>query len=104
MLRDALTGRWQGASRLKLTAVLLIPLYVLSPLDLVPDLLLPFGIADDAALLALAVTVLLTSADRWLADQRDLPSRTSPSDTPSGPVIQGTVIAQGEPDERTGRE
>lgn len=87
MLRDAFTGRWSGASRAKLALALLAPLYVLSPLDLVPDLLLPFGIADDAALLALAVAVLLSSADRWLDDQSPA-ARTAAA----GPVVQGKVI------------
>lgn len=89
MLRDALTGRWRGTSRLKLVMALLIPLYVVSPIDLVPDLLLPFGIADDAALLALAVTILLGSADRWLADSDGPPTAAEPA---SGTVIQGVVV------------
>jgi uncharacterized membrane protein YkvA (DUF1232 family) len=50
MLRDAFTGRWHDAPRLKVLAGLLGIVYVISPLDLMPEVLLgPFGIGDDLA-------------------------------------------------------
>lgn len=96
MIAATLTGRWHGASRLKVGFALLIPLYVLSPLDLVPDLLLPFGIADDAALIALATAILLSASDRWLTDRN-----ANPVSAPGGAeTIAGTVIARTDHDAR----
>ena len=88
MLRDAFTGRWVGAPRLRLLAGLLGLLYVVSPVDLMPEMLLgPFGLGDDLAIAAVAVAALLSSAEDWL-DRGDEVSATSPV----GDVIQGVVI------------
>lgn len=66
---------------LKLAAALL-GLYVLSPIDLLPDWLMPFGLTDDVALLAIGIPVLLrfvpedalrearNAAEGWLARWR----------------------------------
>jgi uncharacterized membrane protein YkvA (DUF1232 family) len=83
MLRDAFTGRWTDAPRLRLIAGLAGLVYVVSPLDFLPELLLgPFGLGDDLAVAVVAVAALLSSAEDWL--DRDRPA--------AGDVIEGTVI------------
>ena len=94
MLRDAFTGRWPEASKGRLTAALLGVLYVVSPLDLMPEIILgPFGIFDDVAIAALCVAVLMSSAEQWL-DRGSPVSGTSPSGPASGSseVIRGVVV------------
>ena len=69
MVADVTAGRWHGVSRLQLAGYLAALVYVVSPLDLVPELLLgPLGLADDVALAALAVTGLVHGVDAWLTD------------------------------------
>ena len=94
MLRDTLTGRWAGAPKGRVLGGLAGLLYVISPLDILPEMLLgPFGLGDDIALAAVAVAALLSSAEEWL-DARDgavgPTSTTGPS--ASGDVIQGVVV------------
>jgi uncharacterized membrane protein YkvA (DUF1232 family) len=91
MMRDAFTGRWVDAPRLKVLAGLVGVLYVLSPLDLMPEVFLgPFGLGDDLAIAALAVAALLGSAEDWL-DRGDSPAPASTSPQQSD-VIVGEVI------------
>jgi uncharacterized membrane protein YkvA (DUF1232 family) len=51
----------------------LIPLvmlaYILSPLDLIPDLLLPFGVMDDLGALVLGLQLFIHSAPRAIVDE-----------------------------------
>ena len=42
----------------KLITIVLTVLYIISPIDLVPDFLLPFGIIDDGLLISLLVIAL----------------------------------------------
>lgn len=87
MLRDAFTGRWNDAPRMKVLAGLLGIVYVLSPLDVLPELLLgPFGLGDDLAIAALSVAALLGSAEAWL-------DRDTTVDAATGDVIQGEVVS-----------
>ena len=90
MLRDSFTGRWVGAPRGRLTAAILGLVYVVSPLDLMPEILLgPFGLGDDLAIAAVAVAALMSSAEEWL-DRGTAAAPGGASD--SGDVIQGVVI------------
>ena len=98
MLRDTLTGRWITAPRGKVLAGVVGIVYVLSPLDLLPEILLgPFGLGDDLAIAALSVAALLTSAEDWL-DSRDagIAEQFAPGgatvSTPQPDVIIGEVI------------
>jgi uncharacterized membrane protein YkvA (DUF1232 family) len=104
MLRDTLTGRWAGAPKGKVLIGMAGIVYVLSPLDILPEMLLgPFGLGDDLAIAALSVAALLTSAEDWL-DSKD--AAGAPTSTPgatdpgaassgqwSGQPAQGDVIA-----------
>ena len=88
MLRDAFTGRWREAPRFRLLAGLAGLAYVISPLDILPEVILgPFGLGDDLAIAVVAVAALLTSAEDWLDHGDEVASRQD-----SGDVIQGVVL------------
>jgi uncharacterized membrane protein YkvA (DUF1232 family) len=90
MLRDAFTGRWSGAPRGRLLAGLAGLVYVISPIDVLPEALLgPFGLGDDLAIAALAVAALLSSAEDWL-DRGEGP--VAHESAAGGDVIQGVVL------------
>lgn len=86
MLRDSATGRWPEAPRGRLIASIIGLIYVVSPLDVMPELLLgPFGLGDDVAIIALCVASLMTAAEAWL--DRDAVSTPTADD-----VVEGVVI------------
>ena len=67
MFGAVLSGRWQGVGKLQVTGYVAALVYVVSPVDVIPELILgPFGLADDLAVAALAVTGLVRSVDAWL--------------------------------------
>ena len=87
MLRDALSGRWAGAPRLRLIASLAGLVYVVSPIDVLPEILLgPFGLGDDVAIIALCVASLMSASEAWL-DRGTMPGATEAAN-----VVQGVVI------------
>lgn len=86
MLRAAYTRSWADAPVGKLTLSVLGLVYVLSPLDFLPEMLLgPFGLGDDLAIAAVATAYLLTQVDRWLDDE-------PATDTTAGDVVEGVVL------------
>lgn len=106
MLLATLTGRFPGATRQGVGLSLLGIVYVISPLDLMPELLLgPFGLADDAGILAMAIGYLVAASDRYLHWRLGTAPKAggatgAPGATPSRPhpfdpdVVQGTVIRE----------
>jgi uncharacterized membrane protein YkvA (DUF1232 family) len=70
LVRDVLTGRYDGLSRGKLALMALAALYIVSPVDLVPEALLTIpGLADDAAVAAWLVASALGAAAAYTAWQ-----------------------------------
>lgn len=66
-----LSGAYPGTSRGRLTALAAAALYVLSPIDLVPEAVLPFiGLADDALVVAWLAGQLLGETDEFLRWER----------------------------------
>jgi uncharacterized membrane protein YkvA (DUF1232 family) len=62
-------------------------IYVLIPIDLMPEVLLgPFGLGDDLAIAAVSVAALLSAAEAYL-DMRDGPV------IGQGDVVEGTVLS-----------
>ena len=98
MLRDTFTGRWRGAPKGRIVGGLAGLVYVVSPLDFMPEVLLgPFGLGDDIALAAVAVAALLSSAEEYLdAKEAGTASSGPASGTTAAPgagdVIPGVVI------------
>lgn len=97
MIVDVMLGRWKGVGRGRIALSLLALLYVISPVDLIPEVLLgPFGLADDVSLAVLAVASLFNAAEQWVSDQVAAdpgPARGRPkASAPQGDVIQGVVL------------
>ena len=93
MLGATLNGKFPGATKSAVGLSLLGIVYVISPLDLVPELFLgPFGLADDAGILAMSVGYLVASSDRYLHWRLGTtgPETTTQHD---GDVVQGTVLS-----------
>lgn len=55
LLKDFLSGRYKDVPWRVIAALAGVLLYVLTPIDLIPDILIPFGWLDDAAVLTLAL-------------------------------------------------
>ena len=53
-IRDVAAGRYKGYSKGNLTLIVAAVLYVVSPLDIIPDFLIVAGLIDDAAIIAWA--------------------------------------------------
>ena len=65
MLKAAKSGRY----KMKKTSLIfpaLVLVYILSPLDILPDLIPVVGVLDDLGLLALAIPVLMKEVDKFL--------------------------------------
>jgi len=82
LVRATLTGRYRGMTRGRLGLMLLGVLYVVSPADLMPELLLTvFGLGDDALVAAWLAGTLLAETEAFLTWERQ-----------SGKLIQGEVV------------
>jgi uncharacterized membrane protein YkvA (DUF1232 family) len=92
LVRDVVLGRWDGLTRGRLALMGLALLYIVSPIDLLPEALLTIpGLADDAVVGAWLVAALLRST----SDYRDWESGlVSPPSGGSGTshVVPGEVI------------
>jgi uncharacterized membrane protein YkvA (DUF1232 family) len=68
MVVAAARGSYPGLSRSRLALLALAAVYIVSPIDLVPEaFLLALGLADDAAVAAWLASQLLGETDRFLA-------------------------------------
>jgi uncharacterized membrane protein YkvA (DUF1232 family) len=76
LFRETFAGRYDGKGRL--FAIILGLLYIISPIDLVPEaFLLFFGLADDAVVAVWIAGAVLAETERFLAWER---SRTATID------------------------
>jgi len=68
LVRDVLRGRYDGLSRGRLLLMLLAVVYIVSPVDLLPEIFLTIpGLADDAAVAAWLVAALLGATTAYRA-------------------------------------
>jgi uncharacterized membrane protein YkvA (DUF1232 family) len=82
LVRATLTGRYRGMTRGRLGLMLLGVLYVVSPIDVMPELLLTvFGLGDDALVVAWLTGTLLAETDAFITWERQ-----------PGKVIPGKVV------------
>ena len=86
MVGASVQGRYDGLSRGRLTMIVMLLLYVISPIDFLPEgFLLVFGLVDDAAIAAVIAGWLLGEADNYLTWERrgmfDVPGKTLPGET-----------------------
>lgn len=71
LLGRALRGSYRGWDRSRAVTVVIGALYVLSPVDLVPEALLGiFGLADDALVAAWLAGAVLSEVDAFLDHER----------------------------------
>jgi uncharacterized membrane protein YkvA (DUF1232 family) len=92
MVAMTLTGRYTGVTRGRLGMMGLALLYVVSPIDLVPEAaLLLLGVVDDAVVLAWLAGAILGETDAFLEwEGRD--RRSSPSPRDDDRVVPGEVL------------
>jgi uncharacterized membrane protein YkvA (DUF1232 family) len=91
--------RVSGAAKL---IPLLMAIYILSPVDLIPDVFVPLGIVDDitAFLIGLQLFILCAPAD-VVAEYRHKPERTPRKKTPEPDdprIIEGDYIVHDDRD------
>ena len=53
-VKDVASGRYKGYNKTHLTLIVAAILYVVSPLDIIPDFLIVAGLVDEAAIIAWA--------------------------------------------------
>jgi uncharacterized membrane protein YkvA (DUF1232 family) len=89
-----LSGAYPGTTRGRLTALAAAALYVLSPVDLLPEAVLPLvGLADDAVVVAWLAAQLLGETDGFLRWERSGSGSGSRGHRPPGEdVVQGHVV------------
>ena len=71
MLKDFVTGKYKNIPVGTISAIIGTLLYVLSPVDLIPDLIPVVGGLDDAAVLALCVKLTQYDVDQYLNSNGD---------------------------------
>jgi uncharacterized membrane protein YkvA (DUF1232 family) len=75
MVGDALSGRYAALGRSRLAMLGLALAYIVSPVDLVPEALVPLlGLADDGVVALWLAGAFLAETDRYLAWERDRPA------------------------------
>lgn len=71
MVKASVSGEYDGASPVRLAALAAAAAYVVSPIDLLPEALLPvLGYVDDAVVLAWFAGALVQDTDDFLAWER----------------------------------
>lgn len=69
-LHDVVKGNYKGYSKGALTLVVAAILYVVSPLDILPDIL-PLGFLDDIAIITWAMGQLNAELEKYKASKED---------------------------------
>lgn len=77
---DVIHGRYKAYSKSALTLALAAILYVISPLDILPDLI-PFGFVDDIAIVTWAIAKLEEELQKYKIGKESL--EKSPEQAPS---------------------
>ena len=68
LVRATLSGRYVGTTRGRLGLLAAAAAYIVSPVDLVPEAILPvLGTVDDAVVISWAIKTLVEETDRFLA-------------------------------------
>ncbi len=88
MIRDYMAGRYREVPYWAIGAVSLALLYVLNPLDVIPDVIPGFGYLDDATVLAFCVKLVEKEIERYKAWQA---SKKKVSRDKHGPIIDVEV-------------
>ena len=85
LVRSTVLGRYRGTTRTRLLMMALAVAYVLSPVDLVPELFVPLlGLVDDAFVVAWLAGSVLLETERFLDWEQD--------QGPGHEVVPGQVV------------
>ncbi len=93
LVRATLSGRYTGTTRARLAMLAGAALYIVSPVDLVPEMVPILGLMDDAVVVAWLAAQLLGETDGFLGWERSgVPGgdRRGPDAGPD--VVQGHVV------------
>ncbi|MEW9531682.1 YkvA family protein [Microbispora sp. NPDC049125] len=71
MLRAGMKGHYPGLTKGKLAMLGMAVLYIVSPIDVVPDFLLGIGVVDDFGVFLWLATALLGESGRYVDWERD---------------------------------
>jgi uncharacterized membrane protein YkvA (DUF1232 family) len=93
LVRDTLSGRYDGFGRGRLALVVVALLYIVSPVDVVPEALLTIpGLLDDAAVAAWVIATLMGAATAYRVWAGGAIDEQAPA-TPAEPrVVAGEVV------------
>lgn len=99
LVRASLSGEYAGTSKVHLALLAAGVLYIVSPVDLVPEALFTvFGVADDAVVLGWVAASLINDTEAFLAWERTQSGRRAPAGAAAGPqdgvppTVRSTVI------------
>jgi uncharacterized membrane protein YkvA (DUF1232 family) len=71
LVKATVLGRYVGTTRMRLAVMALAAVYVISPVDLVPELFVPLlGLIDDAFVLAWLAGAVLLETERFIEWER----------------------------------
>ncbi len=65
MTRDSVSGKYTAAPWATISAAVVALIYVLSPLDIIPDIIPIIGLTDDAAVIALCLRLIRGDLDKY---------------------------------------
>ena len=72
LVRATIRGEYVGTTRGRLLLLVVALLYVVSPVDLVPELFLPFlGLGDDALVISWIAASVINETESFLSWERD---------------------------------
>jgi uncharacterized membrane protein YkvA (DUF1232 family) len=92
LFRATFQGEYAGTSRGRLQMVLGAVAYVVSPIDLIPELALSvFGLADDAVVVSWIAATVVNETESFLAWERKSPSARANSDASGASGASETV-------------
>jgi uncharacterized membrane protein YkvA (DUF1232 family) len=94
LFRATFHGEYAGTSRGRLLMVLGAVAYVVSPVDLIPELALSvFGLADDAVVVSWIAATVVNETESFLAWERTKPSAGARRDaSPASETVTGHVV------------
>lgn len=81
MVRDYWNGSYRAVPWYSIAAIAGALLYIFNPLDLIPDLILTFGLVDDAAVTAACLSMVSSDLDayrRWRAARSGTETNQAP--------------------------
>lgn len=88
LFRATFRGEYAGTTRGRLLMVLGAVAYVVSPIDLIPELALSvFGLADDAVVVSWIAATVVNETESFLAWERTTPARSA-HETVEGDVVR----------------